>query len=582
MKPLPARLFAVACALILAACGTSPPKPPPGPPPKTSADRIDAIAGGVLIVPLDAVPPKEISAGMQVRLDDQRVLPSHLCRIGVTMSVPGPNGIEPDRWLPAPGNWTAKEILPENDIFKGGVAVIVVTPPTDGVGQGVWIGGVRHNVNWLPAPAALVRGGGDDPWRPVAARVDARLLEAIRPESRSPLTRWRYRLVVDGLRPGGAENPAPGSAVGEFDDSVIESLARQNEDRWRVAIAWLWAADPAVCERLKQRLAALVDFGEGRLAPAWPTDHQSMDQLLEDLLDPGVKPQRRVQLAEAWLDSQSPGVAWVIDDGGNPGRGTENDANVVRVGIANLMDRETLCWIDEGAQGSPNLRPLPSMGVTQLLFPVVSQRSAAKVIAHAGKFAAPLVVQARPTPALPPGVGVGPLFEDYTMTSWTRGEETRPKIEWSTTAMLHRPAKADATRTPWELYVECRLLPGIGSLDRECVRVHLGESGKPSRVMRVNMNGEVVVEEPAHEAGGTPGKIRVLRRDGGWSFRLPLPGHIVEADGTIRIGVTRTDALGRRTAWPRAMLPWQEEPARALVDTTTWNVSQGTLGPGAR
>jgi len=31
------------------------------------------------------------------------------------------------------------------------------------------------------------------------------------------------------------------------------------------------------------------------------------------------------------------------------------------------------------------------------------------------------------------------------------------------------------------------------------------------------------------------------------------------------------DARGVRTAWPRALTPWQEEPSRAVLDTTTWD-----------
>jgi hypothetical protein len=34
--------------------------------------------------------------------------------------------------------------------------------------------------------------------------------------------------------------------------------------------------------------------------------------------------------------------------------------------------------------------------------------------------------------------------------------------------------------------------------------------------------------------------------------------------------VVRVDGRGRRSAWPRPMLPWQDEPGRAALDTRAW------------
>lgn len=580
-------MLAALALLPLVSCGSSGHgKAGPAPSPvRTSADRIDAVAGSTLVIPLDGVPSEAIDVRMDVRLDDQRELSPRLCRVGVSMPRHGPADADPGPWLPAPGEWTALEVPRAGSEYRGGVAVVVVSPPADAVGQGIWVAGVRHNVNWLPTPAALVRGqDAADPWKPVLTSPDPAVIRAALPEAQSPLGRWRYRLLTDGLRPPAPGQPAPADPLA-FKDPVIEALARQNEDRWRVALAWLWAFDTDLCTRVKRRLAAVVDFGAGRLAPAWPTDHAALDRLMQDLLDPTLTPARRAELAEAWLDDQPAGVAWIVDDAGPGDAHADNDASMVTVGIANLLDRDTLCWVDvPGERDTPDLRPLPSMSAALRLLPVASPGETARVEAHAGKFVARLPAQGRAIPAVPPGVGVGPLLCDFTMPAWQRSTPELPKVEWNTTALLHRPPRdvGGEGASPWELYVECRLVPGVGSLDRERVRVYLGPMGRPSRVICVDIAGNVTVEQPAYESGGPPEKVAVVRRSGGWSFRLPLPGHSVEPGGALRIAVTRTDSLGRRSAWPRAMLPWQEEPGRALIDTTAWNISQGIKGPAER
>jgi len=52
---------------------------------------------------------------------------------------------------------------------------------------------------------------------------------------------------------------------------------------------------------------------------------------------------------------------------------------------------------------------------------------------------------------------------------------------------------------------------------------------------------------------------------------LPLPPDAIEPGGRLRVGLTRTDATGRRTAWPRRLLPWDSEPGRLAVDLNAWD-----------
>ena len=49
-----------------------------------------------------------------------------------------------------------------------------------------------------------------------------------------------------------------------------------------------------------------------------------------------------------------------------------------------------------------------------------------------------------------------------------------------------------------------------------------------------------------------------------------LPPHAIEPSGVLRLGVERLDERGVRSAWPRALLPWESEPGRAAIDTRGW------------
>ena len=62
----------------------------------------------------------------------------------------------------------------------------------------------------------------------------------------------------------------------------------------------------------------------------------------------------------------------------------------------------------------------------------------------------------------------------------------------------------------------------------------------------------------------------VSRQGGKWVANVPIPARCVEKDGTLRIAIERTDSRGRRTSWPRPMLPWDSEPGRVALDTKAW------------
>jgi hypothetical protein len=189
---------------------------------------------------------------------------------------------------------------------------------------------------------------------------------------------------------------------------------------------------------------------------------------------------------------------------------------------------------------------------------------------------------------------MGPLLSGYTMQAWQQAQGGGPppqvRPEWATAAMLHKPAPDPAAQPSsaesrrWELLVECRTAPAlkdIESLKREAVWLFFGPSARPTKILRVDLTGTVTFEQPRDpmvppEMDQPPGHVDINRAVDRWSFRLPLPPGAVEADGLLRIGIVRMDATGRRSSWPRPMLPWQLEPGRAALDTSAWS---GSLHP---
>jgi hypothetical protein len=564
-------------------------------------EREDAIPGAALVIPLtlgQVDPWHSVSA----RIDDGSSLDAKLYQVIVNVPLSGQGS--DNKWLPASGIWMA---MPANardrSSAPSGTWVALVHLPSDGHGAILHLGKRDYTLNWLPTPSLLPAADGPvaepllDPWRPAAGESvisDQSLLARAQSEATSPLTRWRYKLLVSGLR---READAPDALA--FKDPVIEAIARQNEDRWRIALYWLWSADPELAARLKRRLSAVLDFGNHTLAPAWSVDHRSLDRLLADLLNSAITPQRRGELAETWLAQQPGGAAWVIDDGGL--LDDQRKAIIPTVGIANLQDRRTLAWTtSRGATATPEPIGLDSMGCIKLLVapcPVEGSPDdpppTNSISAHVGRWSSELPCLNRRLPVSPPGFAIGPLLRDYTMADWEAaavGAAPIPaRAEWATAAMLHRPAPdpgappSAAESRRWEILVECRVSPeisDISSLQRESVRLFFGPSARPVSILRVDLTGLVTNEQPPDpmappEMESPPAHVDIKRTIDRWSFRLTLPPGAVESDGLLRIGCVRTDALERRSAWPRPMLPWQSEPGRAALDTRAWTAGAG-------
>jgi hypothetical protein len=575
-----------AALLLVVSCASRPPSQPVDP---AKLPRVDAFPGSRLVITL---PPSPEPPDADAILDGRRI-PTAAYRVYVQM--PPDGGRTSQAWLPAPGRWST---IPAKERPRGiGPWVIVIDTPEDSQARVLEVAGKQYQVNWLPSTALLPSPRLEvsepllNPWRPVIEEPiasDTGLLARVLDEAASPITRWRFRLLLDGL------TTLDGHPAAEpFSDPIIEAIARQNEDRWRVAIAWLWSASPELAWRFKQRLAAVADFG-GVYAPAWSVDHAALDRLLEDMLSPAITPERRRDLAEAWLRTQPSGVSWILDDGGV----LDNDRTsiIATVGFTNLADHATRAWVDTVTRADADFRPLPSLSTLKLLVPVPSCTGepvlTTPLTAHVGSASAVHPVLCTRIPVQPPGLSIGPLLRDYTMHAWLAGPyaapDLVPRAEWSTAALLHRPppdptvpeSAVEARR--WELLVECRMAPGIldvEALKREAVRIYFGPTDRPTAALRVDLTGTVTNELPPNpdippELIPPPQKVEIVRGADRWSFRLTLPPGAVEKDGTVRIAIVRTDALGQRSSWPRPMLPWQQQPGRAALDVRAWSGSR--------
>jgi hypothetical protein len=599
-------LVALAGSAIPGGCGSPPKAPEPlATTDRTLLPRLHVYPGEPVVVPLER---RYSGTGPLVVAEDGTAIPAQLRRILVDVMSPASEGDErsgpdaPDRWMVTPGTWRSVDSASAQT--ERGRDAIVAAIPVDLDGRLVRVAGRDYVVSVLASSPRLPRVADgsevDDPWRPIlgpGGGGDLALLAQVRIEAQSPLTRWRYRLLVDGLDPAAASGDEEMLDLARFDDPTIEALARQNERRWRDGLARLWGISGDLATRVRHRLSVIADFGNGLRAPAWPTDHGRMDELLESLLDDRLTPARVAQRTEAWLGALPPATAWVVDDAGVAAG--DGSTSLPTVGIVNFTDRATLAWamIEESSGQTPEPKALPARGAAMVVVPSPPRDSSSpEVVAHAGEWS--LALSLLPTlRATPPGLTMAPFSPDHTMDVWQRGEMRQSRPEWTTAALLRRAPASSAGPARWEVLLECRRPSATDSRDgnvpRERVEVWFGEPGPMARAVIVHEDGRVerrpMTAAMQEELGGNEPPLPVTRSATGWSVRVPLPpglpGTAASAGsdagneaGTVpaasqrllRMGAVRIDSAGRRSAWPRPMMPWQEQPGRALIDMGAW------------
>jgi hypothetical protein len=495
------------------------------------------------------------------------------------------------------GSWAALIDIPEGVESRG-------------LPSHIGIEGVRSPLGWHveASPSVVVRES-----LAIAATPAGPVNSAIRDElSQSPLSRWLARLSAG--RPVVSVLP---SAPDRFESRELEALASQLESQWGGrsltggsdaggVLVRLESANPAGACELVQAISGTCGFlsepvlptSELVDAPLWS---MSLLELLENghaLLDGPISD----VTARAGDIVQLAAVrgAWVVDDAGTPaealgaqalvsdqsaasaGAANANRAgSVVTIGVIWHVDEATAASVRALQSGAR--RPLPpefatidarSMGALRVAcVPVIDSTApmpgtnSAVVLAdvRVGPWEGRRAAAAFAVPARPPGLSIGPLVPDWTMRELADavsrpGAVAEPRIndEWATIARLARESD-----DRWLIYVECRHPLGT-SLTAEEIVVALGPAVASSPL-------SPIVVRPVAQADSA----QVQRDADRWSATIPIPASAVDdRTGTLRLAITRTDASGARSSWPRPMLPWQTVPARALVDMGVWDRSR--------
>lgn len=519
------------------------------------AGRIEGIAGRVVVVPLTGRPWADErwidASSVPVSYDGAAAGRARLVRAPVADVEPGPrperSTADPSRWLGFVGRWT---IAPQDRRLEPGLGVWLLVIDAPPVGTRTIRVGDRE-LRFTALPPTLP--GWPAPWP--APPASPALQSILKAASGSPLLRFRARLA----RGGPAALAGGPAAPDAFAEPLLEALAQTTEARAAHALARLAKADQPLALALARRLAALVNFGAGVHAPAWPSGDRDTDALFSDLLDPDASDQTAAAKARAWLDAQPRAAVWVVDDAG--ATDALSDARLSTLGLANLTDRPVPAWVSSGAATPADPVKLPAWHATLLASPgdaPVPSRSGRQADAPArvrvqvdrGRFDAPIVPA--PIPVTPPGLRAGPLLADWTMPAWVAGQERILAVDpsWATAALLQGGAGG------WSLFVECRAAAEAPGLD--VLRVWLGPRGAGERVIRV-----------APGESGEPGVV-TGRMDRGWWAQVPIPPEAIDEFGVLLWAVERVDARGVRSTWPRPQLPWQEDPGRVAVDTRSW------------
>jgi hypothetical protein len=437
----------------------------------------------------------------------------------------------------------------------------------------------------LPAdPRTLPDDAIENPFAspvPESWRRDPSLLNELGRLAHHHDTAWRVLLALGGFAPGpvAARDEPAAMTIGVDDGPEISAeqtvLRDQVLARWQHALLRLWLADPGASVDVRRALAGAarlpdVDAGADatRIVPVWTASDTEAAELLAVLERDGISQASIADFAKGWAARNGGAAAWVIDDAGPT------------IGIVNLTPDPTIAsWFGEAGWNLREdvIRLDPRAGIafrgasagTRIVGGVQASR------VEVGPWIGSRAVLLGGIEAEPPGPVLGPFQEDLTMSAWVEAAAaTRPVTKPAaprTVARLERrepPGRGSpfSSNALWTLVIECAAAPRA---EREGDHVDLwfGPRGSARSVVRVHHDGRLTAERgPALDASWTPIPAEPDR----WLAIVPLPEGVIDADGRLMLGMTRTEPEGRRSAWPRPMLPWQREPGRISIDTSGW------------
>jgi len=559
-------------------------------------DRIDAIVDHELVVPVAVEDPARLGpTGVRVRLDDGRELGSRLILLR-----PEPRGADDSGWTAAPIAWRVVDPSrwPSSGAGAQGSWLLLVELPVDAVGQGIWIAGSRTEPNWLPDPKRVILEARtrDDSgfWDPAlspeirrAPMVD-RAIERLRAD---PLRRWRAELMTLGLSPRRADRSSPSEserdlgaiyAELELDEErgVLDRVAGVITARWRRLLGRVWLIDPRAAARLKAELTRTVRAGSDHI-PVWTDDRSRLEALAHDLLSPYVDDALRVERVQVWLDAQPRSLAWVIDDAGHPLPGA--GALTPEIGLILIRDDDDPVSVRLDTPGAePEIQRVDPNTVAAVR-PVHAARRAfahetiethAAVRLGVGRGVLTRRVQRVVPMVAPPGAAIGPLVRDWTLSALRAGDPGSgalpPPID-RTSGILTRLAVPgeDDHRVGWRLHLATALPErdsGRGSGVE--LRIWIGPRGSPSAVWTFSSRTGLIASRVDPGIPSAP-VHRDAIEDSVWTLSIDMPPDAIDDPGALLLGIERTRA-GVRTAWPRRMAPWDNEPGRAAFDLRSW------------
>ncbi|MAY73753.1 MAG: hypothetical protein CMJ31_03335 [Phycisphaerae bacterium] len=565
-------------------------------------DRVDVVEGEPVFIDVTVDEKTEADESVEVTLQnrsgDQRRIEGRLFRFEPERTPT----IGPESWLRPMG--VGRLVAPgrgERNAAGVGADWILVLDDVDAEVARIEVDGRRVQTRTVESAAIAAEAAGidlnarveraeDGPWvspLPSAWRRDESFLELLRPAAKSPTTSWRVVLALGGLAP----TPGDGPALRPVRIDALDADAAPTDDatrftrdlgelsiaRWQAALLRLWRVDVTLSVRVRSSLAGAVQLPEAdssdatRVVPLWPADDEDADRLLQVLLDPSLSDRDVREIVTAWLDVIPSAAGWVIDDAARSGPA---------VGVTQRVPEAALATAASGATLSEAVAPVEGRS-SRVLRPEIrrasTRASLEPVSVSVGPWGGSRGYVSGAAPARPPGLRLGLPERDDDMRSWWRRASSPDRA--ATTPTTNLAARIERRSMPdgrgnrrgaevWALTIECPRDATVRAED-DGVEIWLGPRGASSLAFRVSSNGAIEALDGFDARGRLAAYTPAARSAGSWLVVVELPAWALDEPDRTRIGLTRTTG-GQRYAWPRPMLPWQDEPGRAWIDLSQW------------
>jgi len=469
-------------------------------------------------------------------------------------------------WLPPVGVWSIAERDPARSDAEATSGTrygefVVMVIPSGASGQSVWVGERRLELSWLASSVFLTDSNPGLTWEsplPEEIRRSRLVDRAASEEAASPFRRWRARLVRGELAPRElhVDIGEPDTRPDVLPSPELELIALQVEERWRVALARVFADSPDLYHTLVWALTACAQLGGldkadvettpltvGEWAPVWPTDQTRLDELLADLLTPNLSTALRRREIDDFLDGLPRGAAWPADYAA--GIEARSRAPIPMIGLANFTRSGMAASAKPLSNPNvPGLLTIPPMsGRTVPVWPWEECPPLDRIRCDTGDGGRSIPVPLAATALRPPGLLLGPLARSWRLDTLIAGEPELPPTTPVAVSIM-RSASASPGQRPddagWLLFMERdAAFPSVR------VEVWLGPAGGGRAPLVIDHTGP---------------RVKTVE----------IPRETI-SQGILLIGLRVTTTRGPTLSWPLPILPWADEPARQALDVREWS-----------